>query len=71
MAEGKAADLVLFDPDTVAPKPPEYAYDFPRGGRRLISKAEGVVATFVAGTQVFYRGTHTGALAGRVLRSGE
>ena len=71
LAEGKVADLVLFDPDTVAPKPPEYAYDFPRGGRRLISKAEGVVATFVAGTQVFDRGAHTGALAGRVLRSHE
>jgi N-acyl-D-aspartate/D-glutamate deacylase len=71
LAEGKVADLVLFDPDTVAPRPPEYAYDFPRGGRRLISRADGVIATFVAGTQVFDRGAHTGALAGRVLRSYE
>jgi N-acyl-D-amino-acid deacylase len=71
LAEGKIADLVLFDPDTVAARPPEYVHDFPRGGRRLISRAEGVVATFVAGTQVFDQGEHTGALPGRVLRSYE
>ena len=71
LAEGKVADLVLFDPATVAAKPPVYAYDFPRHGRRLISKADGIVATFVAGTQVFDRGEHTGALPGRVLRSYE
>jgi N-acyl-D-aspartate/D-glutamate deacylase len=66
---GKMADLVLFDPETVAAKPPEYAYDFPRQGRRLIAKAEGVLATFVAGHQVYAQGTHTGAFPGRVLRS--
>jgi N-acyl-D-aspartate/D-glutamate deacylase len=71
LAEGKVADLVLFDPATVAAKTPEYVHDFPRGGRRLISRAEGVKATFVAGTQVFDSGTHTGALPGRVLRSYE
>ena len=56
LAYGAVADFVLFDTDTVAPKLLEYAYDFPRGGRRLISRAEGVVATFVAGTQVFDSG---------------
>jgi N-acyl-D-aspartate/D-glutamate deacylase len=71
LAPGKAADLVLFDPDTVAPRPPEYVYDFPDKGRRLISKADGVAATFIAGTQVFERGAHTGELTGRVLRSYE
>jgi N-acyl-D-aspartate/D-glutamate deacylase len=69
LALGKVADLVLFDPDTVAAKPPEYAYDFPRGGRRLISKAEGIAATIVAGTPVYERGIHTGALPGHALRS--
>ena len=71
LAPGKAADLVLFDPETVAPKAPEYAYDFPNRGRRLISRAEGVEATFIAGEQVFQRGAHTGARPGRVLRSNE
>jgi len=54
----------------VAARDPEYVYDFPRQGRRLIARAEGVVATFVAGTQVYEHGMHTGALPGRVLRSG-
>lgn len=71
LAEGKVADLVLFDPDTVAPQAPEYVRDFPCNGRRLISKAQGIEATFVAGTQVYERGAHTGELPGRVLRSYE
>jgi len=71
LAAGKVADLVLFDPDTVAPKTPYYVHDFPRNGRRLICEAEGIEATFVAGTQVYERGTHTGATPGRVLRSYE
>jgi N-acyl-D-aspartate/D-glutamate deacylase len=69
LAEGYVADLVLFDPQTVAANPPEYVQDFPRQGRRLISKAEGIVATFVSGTQVYAQGMHTGAFPGRVLRS--
>ncbi len=71
LAEGKVADLVLFDPSTVAAKPPEYVRDLPRNGRRLISKADGIEATFIAGQQVFERGAHTGSLPGRVLRSYE
>jgi N-acyl-D-amino-acid deacylase len=71
LAAGKVADLVLFDPDTVAPKAPEYVRDFPCNGRRLIARAEGVEATFVAGAQVYERGMHTGAVPGRVLRSYE
>lgn len=71
LAEGKIADLVLFDPATVTARAPEYVYDFPRNGRRLISRAEGVKATFVAGTQVYDNGVHTGAMPGRVLRSYE
>lgn len=71
LAKGKVADLVLFDPDTVTAKTPEYVNDLPCGGRRLICKSEGVAATFVAGTRVFDRNEHTGAMPGRVLRSYE
>ncbi len=71
LAEGKVADLVMFNPDTVTAKPPEYVRDLPKNGRRLISKAEGIEATFIAGQQVFDKGTHTGELPGRVLRSYE
>ncbi len=42
LAEGKVADLVLFDPATVAAKTPHYAYDLPCNGRRLVSESEGI-----------------------------
>ncbi len=71
LVEGKVADLVLFDPDTVASKPPEFVDDFPLGSRRLVAKAEGIIATFVAGRQVYENGNHTGIFPGRVLRSYE
>ena len=69
LAEGKVADLVLFDPDTVTAKTPRYAYDLPCNGRRLVAESEGIKATFVAGTQLYDDGKHTGAMPGRVLRS--
>ena len=71
LAEGKVADLVLFDPATVTAKAPRYAHDLPCNGRRLISEAEGIKATFVAGTQLYDEGEHTGAMPGRILRSRE
>ena len=69
LAEGKVADLVLFDPDTVSAKTPRYAYDLPCNGRRLVSESEGIKATFVAGTQLYDEGKHSGAMPGRMLRS--
>jgi N-acyl-D-aspartate/D-glutamate deacylase len=71
LAEGTVADLVLFDPATVTAKTPHYAYDLPCNGRRLVSESEGIRATFVAGTQLYDDGKHTGAMPGRVLRSHE
>ncbi|MGD8888238.1 MAG: amidohydrolase family protein [Desulfobacterales bacterium] len=71
LAPGKVADLVLFDPEKVSSKIPEYVSDFPLNSRRLVAKAEGIVATFVAGKQLYDNGTHTGAMPGRVLRSYE
>jgi N-acyl-D-aspartate/D-glutamate deacylase len=71
LAPGKVADLVLFDPATITAKPPRYAYDLPCNGRRLVSESEGIKATFVAGTQLYDEGKHTGAMPGRILRSYE
>ena len=71
LAEGRVADLVLFDPATVTAKAPRYAHDLPCNGRRLVSESEGIKATFVAGTQLYDEGKHTGALPGRILRSYE
>jgi len=69
LAVGKVADLVLLDPATVTSKVPEYVHDLPHNGRRLIARAEGIVGTFVAGTQLYDHQTYTGVLPGRVLRS--
>ena len=52
-------------------KTPRYAYDLPCNGRRLVSESEGIRATFVAGTQIYDDGKHTGAMPGRILRSHE
>lgn len=70
LAPGLAADLVLFDPDTVSSKTPKFVDDLPGGGRRLIARAEGVAATIVAGRAVCLEGEYTDERPGRVLRSG-
>src|SRR2546428_6828802 len=66
--EGFVADLVVFDPDTIAPEMPEVAHDLPAGARRLVQRARGVAATVVGGEVLLRDGKHTGALPGRLLR---
>jgi hypothetical protein len=43
--EDLAADLVVFDPDTIGPGMPEIALDLAGGGRRLVQPASGIVGT--------------------------
>ena len=45
------------------------AYDLPAGGKRLLQKASGYLATLVSGQPVFEHGEATGALPGALLRS--
>jgi N-acyl-D-amino-acid deacylase len=66
--EGFAADLLVFDPDTIAPEMPEVVNDLPAGARRLVQRARGIAATIVNGEVVLRDGKHTGALPGRLLR---
>ena len=55
--EGYAADLVVFDPDTVAPGPLRRVNDFPAGAERLTAdQPEGMRHLFVNGTQVLADG---------------
>ena len=66
--EGMAADLVVFDPDTIAAEMPEVVDDLPAGARRLVQRTRGVAATVVNGEVLLRDGKHTGALPGQLLR---
>jgi N-acyl-D-aspartate/D-glutamate deacylase len=68
--EGYAADLAIFDPDTIAPTLPSVRCDLPAGGMRLEQRATGILATIVGGDVLIADGQPTGAMPGRVLRSG-
>ena len=66
--EGMAADLVVFDPDTIGAEMPEVVDDLPAGARRLVQRARGIGATIVNGAVLLRDGKHTGALPGQLLR---
>jgi N-acyl-D-aspartate/D-glutamate deacylase len=67
---GAWADLVVFDPATVAAGPLRTATDLPGGATRLVTEAIGVHHVVVAGEVIVSGGRPTGATPGRVLRSG-
>ena len=58
----------MIDYDRLRLSAPEVAYDLPAGGRRLIQRASGYVATIVRGEVTYRDGEPTGTLPGRVLR---
>jgi N-acyl-D-aspartate/D-glutamate deacylase len=66
---GLAADIAIFDPDTVKCGPEEVVHDFPAGGWRIKETSEGVTHTIVNGQVLLEDKKHTGALPGRVLRN--
>jgi N-acyl-D-aspartate/D-glutamate deacylase len=68
--EGWHADLTLFDPDTVGERPTYVRHDLPDGGWRLFGEAQGIDCVVVNGTVIVETGAHSGALPGKVLRSG-
>lgn len=70
LAAGLRADLNLIDFDRLLLHKPELVHDMPANGRRFIQRVEGYEATLVAGTPIFERGEHTGALPGRLVRAG-
>jgi N-acyl-D-aspartate/D-glutamate deacylase len=67
---GAAADLVLFDAETVGPGGPVWRDDLPGGAGRLTGEPTGIAAVYVNGTAVVRDNALTGARPGRVLRSG-
>ena len=71
IAEGAAADLVVFDPDTVAPGPLRRVWDFPADGERLVADSpSGITHTLVNGLPIRIDGAQVPdhRLAGVVLR---
>jgi N-acyl-D-amino-acid deacylase len=66
---GLAADLVLFDAETIQPLPEDIVHDFPNNGWRIRERAEGIAYTIVNGTVLMEQGQPTGALPGKVLRN--
>ena len=70
---GLAADLVVFDRETIAADEPELIHDLPDGGPRLVQRARGIAWSFVNGRAVIREGKLPEAPAsrgpGRVLRS--
>ncbi|CAN5829459.1 amidohydrolase family protein [soil metagenome] len=71
IAPGYRADLNIIDYENLTLKAPSVAYDLPAGGRRLIQRADGYVATLVAGQVTYRDGEPTGALPGRLLRGSQ
>ncbi len=68
---GMAADVVIFDYNTVGSgRRGEMRSDLPGGGRRLVMPARGVEYTVVNGEVLYEHGKASGAMPGRVLRSG-
>jgi N-acyl-D-amino-acid deacylase len=68
IAAGKAADIVVFDPTTVAPLGAEYKVDIPGGGSRFVQRSRGITRVVVNGRSLLVDGKATGDLGGRYLR---
>jgi N-acyl-D-amino-acid deacylase len=68
LAPGQRADLNVIDFDGLSFGLPRMAFDLPAGGRRLVQRAQGYAATFVAGVQTVEDDQFTGELPGRLIR---
>jgi N-acyl-D-aspartate/D-glutamate deacylase len=71
LAPGLRADVNVIDFDRLRLHKPELVHDMPANGRRFVQKVEGYRATICAGTPIFERGEHTGALPGKLVRDGQ
>jgi N-acyl-D-aspartate/D-glutamate deacylase len=68
LAPGYRGDCNLIDFGALRARRPEVHFDLPAGGRRLLQRADGYVATVKGGEVTYERGEPTGALPGRLLR---
>jgi len=70
LVPGYWADVVIFDPESIDHGPVRTRDDLPGGASRLYAEAEGIAHVLVNGTEIVREGQFTGAVPGRVLRSG-
>jgi N-acyl-D-aspartate/D-glutamate deacylase len=68
LAPGYRADLNLIDFENLRERRPEMHFDLPAGGKRLLQRADGYVATVVRGEVTYENGQATDALPGRLIR---
>ncbi|HTO56085.1 MAG TPA: D-aminoacylase [Myxococcota bacterium] len=67
IAVGKFADLVVFDPETIARGPERFVADVPGDANRYVRDATGIDAVIVNGAVTLERGHYTEARAGRIV----
>ncbi|MDQ3334455.1 MAG: amidohydrolase family protein [Myxococcota bacterium] len=67
---GMRADINVVDMSRLALPRPVMQRDLPAGGRRLVQRAEGYVATLVGGVPIAEGGELTGARPGQLVRIG-
>ena len=70
IAPGLRADINIVNYDELQLQSPKIQYDLPAGGKRLVQRSKGFDATLLAGEPIWRDGVATGALPGRLLRSG-
>jgi N-acyl-D-aspartate/D-glutamate deacylase len=70
LVEGWIADLVVFDPKTIAADDAELVHDLPGGTPRLTGQSQGIVRVLVNGVETVIDGKATGATPGTLLRAG-
>lgn len=68
IAPGYVADLNVIDFDNLQLGKPWMAFDLPAGGKRLLQRAKGYVATIKSGVITFENGNWTGATPGGLIR---
>ncbi len=70
LAEGMAADIIVYDPETLTALPQERLWDYPANEWRLVQKARGYNYIIVNGEITFIDGECTQATPGKLLRHG-
>jgi N-acyl-D-aspartate/D-glutamate deacylase len=71
IAVGLKADINVIDYARLQLHAPEVVRDLPAGGRRIVQRADGYVATYVSGVATHRHGQRTGQTPGRLVRGAQ